>query len=99
MLIIQEICLQWYKKGRGADGERIRSQFPHAYPIAPQTVQGDILIQNLNFYAHGHPDEVCQQKLTSARRASRREGYSPARLHSPMQKKNAAEAAHGLRSE
>ena len=38
-------------------------------------------------------------QLTSARRASRREGYSPARLHSPMQKKNAAEAAHGLRSE
>ena len=32
------------------------------------------------FYAHGHPDEICQQKLTGARRASRREGHSPTRL-------------------
>ncbi|MDE7418351.1 MAG: hypothetical protein K2N44_18950 [Lachnospiraceae bacterium] len=28
------------------------------------------------FYAHGHPEEVCQLELTGARRASRGEGHS-----------------------
>ena len=28
-------------------------------------------------YAHGHPKEACQQKLTGARRGSRGEGHSP----------------------
>ncbi len=32
------------------------------------------------FYAHGHPEEECQQKLTGARRASRGEGHSPTRF-------------------
>ncbi len=50
MLIIQKICLQWGKKVRGADGDKVRSQFPHVYPIAPQTVQEGVLVQNLNFY-------------------------------------------------
>lgn len=50
MLIIQKICLQWGKEERGADGDKARRRFSHAYPLAPQTAQGDVLVQNLDFY-------------------------------------------------
>ena len=33
---------------------------------------------SFSFYAHGHPDEVCQQKLTGARRTAVEENF-PAR--------------------
>ncbi len=33
------------------------------------------------FYAHEHPEEICQQKLTGARRASRRRRLFSTRLH------------------
>lgn len=52
MLIIQKICLQWGKEERGADGDKVRRRFSHAYPLAPQTAQGDVLVQNLDFYQH-----------------------------------------------
>ena len=39
------------------------------------------------FYAHGHPDEICQQKLTGARRASRGRWLFPTRLHTDIQRK------------
>ena len=36
-------------------------------------------------YAHGHPGEACQQKLTGARRGSRGEGHFPAQfIFSPL---------------
>ncbi|MFG6344414.1 MAG: hypothetical protein K1W35_11780 [Lachnospiraceae bacterium] len=38
-------------------------------------------------------------KAARVRRTGRREGHSPTRLHSPMQRKNAAKAAHGARGE
>ena len=48
------------------------------------------------FYAHGHPEEECQQKLTGVRRASRGEGHSPTRLHKPVQGKYAAWAEENI---
>lgn len=50
MLLIQNICLQWGKEERGAHGEKVRSRFLQAYPLELQEVQGDVFIQNLNFY-------------------------------------------------
>ena len=38
-------------------------------------------------------------KAARVRRTGRREGHSPTRLHSPMQRKYAAKAAHGARDE
>ena len=32
---------------------------------------GDYMDHAVVLYAHGHPEEACQQKLTGARRASR----------------------------
>ena len=42
---------------------------------------------SFSFYAHGHPEEVCQQKLTGARRGSSGEGRSAARLRTVTQRK------------
>ncbi len=50
MVIIQEICLQWDKEERSADGDKARRRFSHAYPLAPQTAQRDVLVQSLYFY-------------------------------------------------
>ncbi|MEZ3444455.1 MAG: hypothetical protein K1W30_04825 [Lachnospiraceae bacterium] len=52
------------------DGEQI------VYTCAMQKKQGRYVMYtdeyNLNtFYAHGHPEEICQHTLTGARRASR----------------------------
>ncbi|MCI8969704.1 MAG: hypothetical protein HFH75_19440 [Lachnospiraceae bacterium] len=42
--------------------------------------KADKLNSHSVFYAHGHPEEECQQKLTGARRASSGEGHFPARF-------------------
>lgn len=42
------------------------------------------------FYAHGHPEELCQHALTCAWHASRGRMLFPTRLHTDVEKKHAA---------
>lgn len=47
MLLIQNINLTWYKKERGAEGKRARSQFPPVYPPEKEPSSEDVFIHNL----------------------------------------------------
>ncbi|MDE6221804.1 MAG: hypothetical protein K2G51_15515 [Lachnospiraceae bacterium] len=86
MLLIQKICLQWGKGERGAEGEQVRRQFLWAYPLEPQAVQGDVLIQNLNFYQKKSTIlNAIQEEYYLSEKYYPQWGYTPGRIQRETQ--------------
>ncbi|MCI9540504.1 MAG: hypothetical protein HFG39_05485 [Lachnospiraceae bacterium] len=53
MLLVQDIVLEWGKRERGVEGERIRRRFPLAYLLEEKQGVGEVLVNRVDFCQKG----------------------------------------------
>ena len=88
MLLIQNICLTWNKRERGAKGEQARRRFPPAYPLEEISSFDNVIVHNLNFIQKEmHVTDSAQELRRSLEASLSLSGFPQSRIQEELRRR------------
>ncbi|MDE7318412.1 MAG: hypothetical protein K2N46_01615, partial [Lachnospiraceae bacterium] len=88
LLLIQNICLTWNKRERGAKGEQARRRFPPAYPLEEISSFDNVIVHNLNFIQKEmHVTDSAQELRRSLEASLSLSGFPQSRIQEELRRR------------